>query len=346
VAGTGNRLARLRRSLAEAGLDGFLVTHPPNLRYLFGFTGSLGVAFVTGEDSILLVDSRYLEQAGQETKGCQVQLAANPLGQDLRRLLTGPGRIGVEADTLPYARALTWDSWSDSWQVYPTYGLVEQLREIKSPEEIEQIRLSCRLAIGALKEFLSELPWGTPEVEAAGRLEFLFRKLGAEGTAFDTIVATGSRSALPHARPGSRPIEPGKVLLVDFGARRDGYCSDMTRVVLPDDPRIRQVASVVEEARQAAFQEIRPGVAATRVDAAAREVIGRAGYGPYFGHGTGHGLGLEIHERPRISISGDDVLAAGMVFTIEPGIYLPGEFGIRIEDVVVVTEAGYELLSG
>lgn len=346
MAETGNRLGRLRTSLAQVGLDGFLVSHPPNLRYLFGFTGSLGVAFVTDADCILLVDSRYLEQAEQETVGCQVRLATNPLGEDLRRLLSQPGRIGVEADTLSYAQALTWGSWSDSLQVHPTYGLVERLREIKSPGEVEQIRASCRLARQALDEFLGELSWGIPETEAAGRLEFLFRKHGAEGTAFDTIVATGPHSSLPHARPGNRHIRSCEVLLIDFGARREGYCSDMTRVVLPDDERIRQVAHIVEEARQAAFQEIRPGVAATLVDRAAREVITGAGYGQRFGHGTGHGLGLEIHERPRVSISGDDILSAGMVFTVEPGIYLPGEFGIRIEDVVVVTETGYELLSG
>ena len=341
----GNRLDRLRTSLGHAGLDGFLVTHPPNLRYLFGFTGSLGAALVTHNNCDLLVDSRYLEQAERETNDCRVHLAASPLGDDLRGLLTKPSRIGVEAGTLPYSQALTWHSWAGPWHIQPTREIVEELRAVKSPAEIDQIRAACRLARQALDDLLEDPPWEAPETEVAGRLEFLFRKLGAEGTAFDTIVASGPQSSLPHAQPGNRLVRPDQVLLIDFGARKNGYCSDMTRVILPDDDRVHRVADVVRNAQRAAIGEIRPGVSTLLVDRAARDLIADAGYAGRFGHGTGHGIGLEIHELPRISTSGESLLSAGMVVTVEPGIYLPGEFGIRIEDVAVVTETGCELLS-
>lgn len=343
---TGNRLDRLRTSLGEAGLDGFLVTHPPNLRYLFGFTGSLGAALVTEREAVLLVDSRYIEQAEQETEGCLARRSTQPLGEDLRDLLSGPRHVGIEADTVTYAQALTWLSWSGPWHLEVTYGFVERLRAIKSPAEIEYIRNSCRLARTAHARLIEELSWGVPERVVAARLEFLFREHGAEGVAFDTIVASGPNSSLPHARPGDRRIRQDEVLLIDFGARKNGYCSDLTRVLPPDHDEVLRVMEIVEGARQAAFSVIRPGISTTTVDQAAREVITRSGYGKRFGHGTGHGLGLEIHERPRVSTSGDSTLESGMVLTIEPGIYLPGTFGIRIEDVVVVTEDGYELLSG
>ncbi len=341
----GNRLARLRTSLAQAGLDGFLAAHPPNLQYLLGFTGSLGVALITDDDCDLLVDSRYLEQAEQETTGCRVHLVPNPLGEDTRSFLRKPSRIGIEADTLSYAQALRWLSWADPWQIEPTHEFIEALREIKSPDEVEEIRASCLLARQSLDELLRHLSWGASETELAGRLEFLFRKRGAQGPAFETIVASGTRSSLPHARPGDGPVRREAVLLIDFGARRKGYCSDLTRVLLPDDEKVQRVAEIVRRAQQAALDMIRPGVSSTAVDAAARGVIAEEGFAGHFGHGTGHGLGLEIHERPRISTSGESTLAAGMVFTVEPGIYLPGEFGIRIEDVVAVTEAGCEVLS-
>jgi Xaa-Pro aminopeptidase len=339
------RLDRLGRRLHEVELDGLLITHPPNLYYLFGFTGSFGVALWLDGEAILIVDSRYLEQAREETSHCRVQLSPNPFGSDLQSLLSPSKRIGIEAERMSHSFALTIASWFDNWEPVPTYGLVEEIRALKSDAETEKIRAACRLANRAFTEFAEGLDWASSETAAAASLEFICRTRGSSGAPFDTIVASGPRSALPHGVAGSRTISRREVLLVDFGARLDAYCSDLTRVILPVNGRVREVHAIVREAQEATIAAVRPGVSVVAADAAARKVITSAGYGEYFGHGTGHGLGLEVHELPRISPRGEGVLVPGMVFTVEPGIYLPGEFGIRLEEVVSVTATGCEVLS-
>ncbi len=339
------RLERLGRRLHKVELDGLLITHPPNLYYLFGFSGSFGVALWLEGEAVLIVDSRYLEQARNETAHCRIQLSANPFGSDLRSLLPFTKRIGIEAERMSHSIALTISSWCDDWHPVPTYGLIEELRAVKSDSEVEKVQSACRLANQAFAEFVERLDWTSTETAAAASLEFICRTRGSSGAPFDTIVASGPRSALPHGVAGSRQISQEEVLLVDFGARLDSYCSDLTRVVLPGHSRVREVYEVVREAQQATIAAVRPGVSVVAADAAARTVIADAGYGKHFGHGTGHGLGLEVHELPRISPHGEGVLVPGMVFTVEPGIYLPGEFGIRLEEVVTVTATGCEVLS-
>jgi Xaa-Pro aminopeptidase len=326
-------------------LDGLLVTHPANLYYLFGFSGSLGVALWLDGEAVLIVDSRYLEQAQTETSNCRIQLSRDPFGSDLRSLVPRPRRIGIEAERLPHSIALTISTWSDCWNLLPTFGLIEEIRTVKSSGEIEKIQSACRLANQALTEFAAQLCWTETENAAAGALEHICRSMGSSGAPFETIVASGPRSALPHGVASSRLISGQEVLLIDFGARVDSYCSDLTRVILPDSERVHAVYEVVRQAQEEAIAAVRPGRTVTLVDAAARTVIDEAGYGDSFGHGTGHGLGLEVHEMPRISPRGEGVLVPGMVFTIEPGIYLPGEFGIRLEEVVAVTSAGCQVLS-
>jgi Xaa-Pro aminopeptidase len=329
------------------GLDRFLVTNPVHLHYLFGFTGSAGVAVVGDQESVLLVDSRYAEQASAETSGCQVQAVRGQLlGDELRILLQSASRLGFEAEHLSFHQARTLrDMLGTTVRLKPLRGLVENQRLVKHPLEIAALRDALAAARRAWDALLSEFPWGEAENRVAARLDYLCRLQGASGPAFETIVLSGSRSSLPHGRPSSQPATPGHVLLIDFGLRLNGYCSDTTRTLTPPGSEAERVAEVVSAAQNAAIQAVRPGVDVRQVDAAARQLITRAGYGDHFGHGTGHGIGLEIHEGPRISPAGSGHLAAGMVFTIEPGIYLPGRFGVRIEDIVVVTETGCELLA-
>ncbi|GAB4109424.1 MAG: Xaa-Pro peptidase family protein [Acidobacteriota bacterium] len=297
-------------------------------------------------EPVLLVDSRYAEQASAETSGCQVQAVRNQiLGDDLRDLVRSARRLGFEAEHLSFHQARTLrDLLGTAVRLKPLRGLVETQRLVKHPLEIAALRAALTAARRAWGSLHADFPWGEAENRVAARLDYLCRLEGASGPAFETIVLSGSRSSLPHGRPGSQPAIPGQVLLIDFGLRLNGYCSDTTRTLTPPDSEAERVAEVVSAAQQAAIQAVRPGADVREVDDAARQVISRAGYGDHFGHGTGHGIGLEIHEGPRISPTGSGHLAPGMVFTIEPGIYLPGRFGVRIEDIVAVTETGCERL--
>ncbi len=327
-------------------MDRFLVTNPVHLRYLFGFTGSVAVAVTGDDESVLLVDSRYGEQAAAETSGCRVQTVRGQLfGEDLRALLQSTSRVGFEAEHLSFQQVRTLrDLLGATPRLKPVRGLVEEQRLIKHPLEVAALRRAMAAARRAWSALMSGFPWGETEHLIAARLDYLCRLEGGSGPSFDTIVLAGARSSLPHGRPGTQAVHPDQVVLIDFGLRLDGYCSDTTRTLTPPGSEAATVAEVVAAAQQAAIESVRPGADVREVDAAARRVIAGAGYGDCFGHGTGHGIGLEIHEGPRVSPTGAGQLAPGMVFTIEPGIYLPGRFGIRIEDVVVVTESGCELL--
>ncbi|HSR67086.1 MAG TPA: aminopeptidase P family protein [Acidobacteriota bacterium] len=345
------RLQRFQQLLHKRELDGFLISRLSNLQYLFGFRGSAGMALCLNGEAHLLVDSRYLEQAGQSAHDCRPRLADPSYQAALKALLEelqqeSTLRIGIEEEEMSCAWLRQMESWKLPFEFCPGPDLAGRLRRCKEPEEVERIEEALRRAQDAYHQVLPRLQPGMAEIEMAGEVERAMRRHGAQGFAFETIVAGGPRSALPHASASDRIWQEGEVLLIDFGLRRDGYHSDLTRVLLPQgDGEEAHVAAIVRRAAAKAAQRIAPGVKASQVDAAAREHIEAAGYGRFFGHGLGHGLGLDVHESPRVSKTSDEVLEAGMVFTVEPGIYLPGRFGVRIEDVVVVTPEGYRYLS-
>jgi len=323
--------------LEQQGLDGFLVIHPANLAYLFNFRGSDGLALTLAGEARLLVDSRYIEEASQQAVNCRAELCEGPLLAGLVRRLqaTTSLRIGFESHAL-LQRDFSKLSAVPNTHWHPQVALVQELRQLKSQSELDLMRENFERAHQALGISLELLDPGWREIDFAGSLEFEMRRAGADGFAFETIVASGARASLPHGLPSEKIIGDAP-LLIDFGLKRRGYCTDLTRMRAYQS-EVAGVAKIVRDARQAAFECIRPGVSASQVDAAAREHISRAGYGEFFGHSLGHGLGLEVHELPRIGPGQEALLESGMVFTLEPGIYLPGRFGVRIEDVVVVGE--------
>lgn len=344
---TGPRMERLRRRLAESGERALLVTHPANRVYLSGFTGSAGVILVTRDAAWLVTDFRYAEAAQEEAPSCRVvQHGPNDQLAVIGRLLgeAGVRRVACEAAAVSVSRFQAWRAAWPEVEIVPREGLVEALRMVKEPGEIALIRRAMALAEEAFRLILPEVRPGRRERDLALDLEVAMRRSGADAAAFDFIVASGPRSSLPHGGPTERVIEAGDLVTFDFGARYLGYHSDITRTVLAGaavDPRQREVYETVRAAQAAGLAAVRPGATGAAVDRAAREVIAAAGYAGFFGHGTGHGVGLEIHESPRLAPGREeDVLAAGMVVTVEPGIYIPGWGGVRIEDTVLVTEDG------
>lgn len=345
------RLARLRRRMEEEGADALWIGSAANRRYLSGFTGSTGWLLITAEHAELWTDFRYLEQASAEAEGFTVVQHEARLYQHLGRRLQelGIGRLAFERDHLRYGEWLRLrEGVPEQVQLLPAAGWVEELRKVKDRQEVESIRQAARIADEALLSVLAQLRPGMRERDVAWALESGMRQRGAEGIAFDLIVASGVRSALPHGTPTSRPIGRGELVTIDYGAVFAGYVSDCTRTVVVgrSDERQREIYHVVLEAQRRALGAVRPGVKVAEVDRAAREVIESAGYGAHFGHATGHGVGMEIHEGPRLSSTGgEEALVPGMVVTVEPGIYLPGWGGVRIEDLVLVTDDGAEVLT-
>ena len=344
------RQTALRRLLADQGLDAFLTTHGPNVRYLTGFTGSAALLLVTAERAVLITDFRYAEQAPEETgPSADVVVERNDLWESLRKLVeSGPRlRLGFEQDHLSVRNAERLYRLEGSERV-PTSHLLEGLRAVKDPDEVEALRAAAELAQAALAELLPTVRVGQTELEVAAGLEHRLRRRGSEWHPFQTIVASGPRAALPHARSGSRPIGRGEWLLLDFGAQLGGYCADLTRTVVvgaPADARQREVYETVRRAQVAAREGIRAGMTGRSADALARDLIAEAGFGEAFGHSLGHGIGLEVHEAPRLSQTSEVSLPAGAVVTVEPGIYLTGWGGVRLEDDIHLSSTGPRCLS-
>ncbi len=344
------RQRRLQATLIASGVDGFLVAHPANVRYLCGFTGSSGmVAFARGR-RVLFTDGRYTTQARAEAQGLRVVVARGPLLESAAAWFSRQPvwRIGVEAQHVTLAtRSAFLHLLPPRVRLKSLAGLVERQRVIKEPEEIALIRSAVRLGSSLFNRALKVLRPGVTEAEVAGEIGYAARRAGAQGMSFETIVAGGRRSALPHGVASPQPIPNKGFVVLDFGVILGGYCSDMTRTVhmgrAPE--KAREMYQVVREAQEQAVGAVRPGVKAGEVDRAARRVMQRAGLGRYFTHSTGHGVGLEIHEPPRLGRGQDEVLEPGMVVTIEPGAYVAGRGGVRIEDVVVVTGKGCEILT-
>lgn len=359
------RLERLRGLLEREGLDGLLVGAPGEegqgreaQAYLAGFAGSAGVLLVTRERALLAVDSRYWEQAERETAGRGVEVVRVRGGG--REWLAGMvreggvagGVLGISPGDLTYGGYLGVEAALDELpgeerpRLRPAAGLIDELRRVKDAEEMGAIQCAVDIADRALERLLSELAPGMTELEAAARFERYVREGGGSGVSFPSIIAGGAWSALPHAQPRDVPLPAGVPIVLDVGARYRGYCSDLTRTVVlgEADGRFREIYSVVLAAQEAAIAGARPGMRAAEVDAIAREVIGGAGYGEAFGHGLGHGVGLAVHEDPYLGPSSEHVLEEGMVFTIEPGIYVPGWGGVRIEDIVVLEDGRARVL--
>ena len=348
------RQTKLREHLATTRFDGLLISHLPNLRYLCGFTGSAGLLLVEQAGSVFFTDVRYDTQAHAEVKSAKVVIArkavlpalAEFLGQRRRR--SRAWTLGVEAEhfTIADKKRLT--------KIRPTGvrlkdapPMIERNRMVKDDKEVSRIREAVNLGAKLFERTLEILRPGVKEVEVAAEMELAARRAGAEEMSFPTIIASGARSALPHGRASEQPIRPGGFVVCDFGVILRGYCSDQTRTVWvgPVTGDARQAYEAVREAQQAAIDAVRPGVGVGEVDEAARKVLRKAGLGKYFTHSTGHGVGLEIHEAPRVAAGQDDILRPGMVISVEPGVYFPGKWGVRIEDMVLVTAGGREVLT-
>lgn len=345
------RLTKLRQSLAEKSLDAILITNPANRRYLSGFTGSAGSPIISQERAVLATDSRYYQQAEEQSPQFELARITTKFTDLLPGLVSQMDvrRLGFESQDVTVAlhRQLA-DALPEGTELVPTSSIVETLRAVKDEGELAALRRAVALADIAYTHIAGYMQPGMTEGQVAWELERFMRIRGAEKIAFDIIVAAGSHGAMPHARVTDRVIQVGEPVVMDLGAVVDGYCSDLTRTVVLGKAaeRFYEVYEVVLRAQQAAVQDIRPGMTGQEAYAIARGVIAEAGYGDAFGHGLGHGVGLVVHEKPMLGrLSDKDVLQAGMVFSIEPGIYLPGEFGVRIEDLVVLNEDGPQVLS-
>jgi Xaa-Pro aminopeptidase len=346
------RLGRLRHALAATGNpEALLVSSLTNIRYLTGFTGSAGLLFVLPSDAVLLTDGRYEIQAQEQLEASAVAArvmissAAAQAGSASEIVAGGELRVlGLEAAHVTWAQQRSYaEKWFAGVDLIPTVGVVEQLRRVKDAGEVDRLAEAARIADRALARVRGRLAAAPTEVEFATALDFEMRELGATSPSFPTIVASGPNAAKPHHQPGARRIGPTDAVVIDFGALYDGYCSDMTRTVWVEgvsDPGVRRAIEVVLAAQAAGVAAVRPGVACTEIDRACRSVIEEAGLAERFVHGTGHGVGLNIHEAPSVSPVSTDTLSAGHVVTVEPGVYLPGAGGVRIEDTVVVTADG------
>jgi Xaa-Pro aminopeptidase len=345
------RQKNLRQQLAGSKVDALLISHLPNIRYLCGFTGSAGFLLISENEKIFFTDSRYRRQAQEQVKGAKVVIAKNALLKGVGDWIRSHRKrwtVGVEAEHLTVAeRKRLIDLLPSGVKLRNAPAFVERARMVKDEEELQLIRAAVQLGATLFDRALEVIKPGVKEVEVAAEMEYMARRAGAEGMSFPTIIASGPRSALPHGRATEQAIAPGGFVVCDFGVILNGYCSDQTRTVWVglELDKARSAYYAVKAAQEAAIAAVRPGVTAGDVDSAARKVLAKAGFGRYFTHSTGHGVGLEIHEPPRVAAGQDEVLKPGMVITIEPGIYFPGEWGIRIEDMVAVNESGCEVLT-
>ncbi|MEW6584393.1 MAG: Xaa-Pro peptidase family protein [Nitrospirota bacterium] len=346
---TGPLLEKLRGSLARQRIDGLLVMNITNVRYLTGFSGSSGFILITKKEQIFATDFRYREQSGKEIGGYEVVIERGERAGLVRQLCKRKGikQLGFESSvSYQFYRSLL----KKGLKLRAVSRLVEKLREVKEAEEILNIRTALKRAEAAFLAVKPRMRAGVRERAIALRLEEQLKKRGSRRIPFDIIVASGPNSALPHAKPTDKKLDPGDLVIIDWGAEADGYFSDLTRTLLlkghnPNRSKQREIYAIVLEANKRAVAAASPGTGAKTVDSAARTYIKKSGYGEFFGHGTGHGVGLEIHEAPRIAWNSRDRVRKNMVFTIEPGIYIPGLGGVRIEDMIRVGDEQAEVLT-
>ena len=348
------RVDRLRAALDAAECDALVVSNLTNVRYLTGFTGSAGIVLVTGDELLFVSDGRYRDQSAAELAAAGVEARIEIVAADPDSVIAdaaraaGVGRLGMEAQSVTWAQQRRWaGELFDSGELVATLGVVEDLRLVKDVGEAARIRAACAIADAALAQVRPRLGDGPTEVEFGLELDATMRALGAADVSFETIVASGPNGAKPHHHPSRRVISEGDLVVIDFGALVDGYHSDMTRTVAIGDvgDDRRRMLEVVLESQQAGVEAVGAGVTAADVDAVCRQVIDESGWGEAFLHSTGHGVGLDIHEEPRVSGRSTATLVAGHVVTVEPGVYLPELGGVRIEDTLLVTDGGCDRLT-
>ncbi|MBU2590741.1 MAG: aminopeptidase P family protein [Nitrospinae bacterium] len=343
-----SRRNSLKDAFPKSGIDIFFTFKSENIRYLSNFSGGNGLLLVTENRTLLFTDPRYGEEAAEETVGVEVKIGTNILDDLIKELETYSHKsIGFEAEEITYSQYEKIMGSLPSVRLNPTYGLVEDIRIIKDEGEIGEIKRAIDIAAKAFKKTCKNLLPGASEWDISAKLEYQIRKGGAEKTAFDFIVVSGERGSLPHGIGTKRRVETGEMITIDFGAKYNGYHSDCTRTLPIGDlgPKEAEIYNIVLSAQMEAIKGVKAGVPAKDIDKIARDIIEDAGYGEFFGHGTGHGVGLEVHESPRVSAKSDTILKAGMVITVEPGIYIPGWGGARIEDMILVTKEGCEILT-
>ncbi|TMW73761.1 M24 family metallopeptidase [Alteribacter natronophilus] len=343
-----SRLEKLRALFSEKEIDGILIMSPTNRRYVTGFTGSAGAALISDSEAVFITDFRYTEQAAEQAEGYRIVQHTRPIHEEVAAQAEALGikRLGFEKDHMTYG---TFDTYKNviNGELIPVAGMVEKLRMIKDENELQTIREAVEIADAAFSHIQSYIRPGVREIDVSNELEFFMRKRGAVSSSFDIIVASGYRSALPHGVASEKKIERGELVTLDFGAYYKGYCSDITRTVAVGEvsDELKKIYDTVLQAQLKGMEGLKAGITGIQADALTRDYIKEQGYGEYFGHSTGHGLGMEVHEGPGLSFKSDTVLEPGMVVTVEPGIYVAGTGGTRIEDDAVVTENGNECLS-
>ncbi len=344
------RVKKLVEKFMENNIDGFIVSKPENQYYLSSFSGE-GLTIITGNKNYIITDSRYTEQAKKEASDFEIietKAGFSPFSisfQIIKEL--GLRRIGIESHSLTVKE---YDELTKSFKdtsLIKTEGLIEQLRAIKDIHEISLIKSAQEITDKAFEHILDFIKPGASELELVAELEYFMKKNGSQSTAFQTILVSGPRTSLPHGIPSKRVLQAGDLVTIDFGARFSGYCSDMTRTVIIGKPSEKQLSiyNTVLDAQVKAIEHVKPGLTGKDIDGVARKFIQEEGFGDYFGHGLGHGVGLEIHEAPKLSPKGENKLLPGMIVTIEPGIYIENFGGVRIEDMLVITENGFENLT-
>ncbi|MGP4067760.1 M24 family metallopeptidase [Halobacillus sp. B29] len=343
-----SKLENLRKSVMSDELDGILIMSPKNRRYVSGFTGSSGVLLVTSGEALLITDFRYIAQANEQASDFEVVEHKNPMVKEVANQVERLGleRIGFEKDHVTYS---VYEQYRKELKanLVPTSGIVEKLRLIKTDDEISILQAAAKIADDAFEHIQNYIKPGIREIDISNELEFFMRKQGATSSSFDIIVASGYRSALPHGVASEKEIQSGELVTLDFGALYKGYCSDITRTVAVREisDELREIYDVVLQAQLKGMEGLKSGITGKEADALTRDYIKEKGYGEYFGHSTGHGIGLDVHEGPGLSFRSDMVLEEGMVVTVEPGIYVPNVGGCRIEDDTVITSAGNNRLS-
>ena len=344
----GRRIVLLKDELRKRSLDSFLVTKDVNVSYLSGFAGDDAIIVVTPGRAFFITDSRYIEEAGDSIKGFEIRLAKRSLYEGIKEIADGCKlkRIGFESMDLPYEVANRLKSLLARSELIPVKDLVEALRAVKDPEEIRLIRGSIALTKKVLVRIKPFIKPGITEESLARKIEIEFLSAGARPS-FDIIVAAGANSSKPHAVPTSNKVSKDSIVMIDAGCVFNRYVSDMTRIFFTGKiaPRMKKIYDTVRAAQAMAIEAIKPGVPMADIDTMARSYIKKSGFGKYFGHALGHGVGLEVHEKPAISALSEGILKPGMVFTVEPAIYIPKFGGVRIEDMVLVTDTGCEILS-
>lgn len=342
------KIEKLRSSFSTHGIDGILITSPFNRRYISNFTGTAGVVLISADKAQFLTDFRYIEQATKQCQGFEIIKITGTIPEEVavQAKKLGIQKLGFEEDFLTYSSFKLYDKEMEA-ELVPISGVIEKLRLIKTDSELKILKVAADIADAAFKHILDFISPGKTELEVSNELEFFMRRAGATSSSFDTIVASGHRSALPHGVASDKVIEAGDIVTMDYGCYYNGYVSDITRTVAVGEPnaKLKEIYDIVLEAQLRGMAGIKPGLTGKEADAITRDYITEKGYGEFFGHSTGHGIGLEIHEGPGLSMKSDVVLEPGMVVTCEPGIYIPGLGGVRIEDDTLITKDHNEALT-